>query len=160
MEKLTVENKYYFYNGFAKPILVEVEELTLTDNYKGNMTEDLLEEHNEYVNDSDEDYNEMMSSYGIIRNPKLEDLMIMNTSWFSDKKDYTIYLEDFIDNKFDVLDDYEMSDYISSNLIDEDDDYEYEYEDFVWQANEFGYTKNESLGLWIKTKRRGDSLNE
>lgn len=144
---VTKENKYYFYNGFAKPLLVEVEELTLTDNYRGNMTDDLLESHAEYVNQSDDDYNEEMSCYGILRNPKLVDFMLMNNAWF-DRNNLTTYLDDFMIDRMSVLEHAELYQFIFSD----DDYFEYDEEDINYNANEAGYYYNEELNFWIKEK--------
>lgn len=148
---VTKENKYYFYNGFAKPLLVEVEELTLTDNYRGNMTDDLLESHAEYVNQSDDDYNEEMSYYGILRNPKLVDFMLMNSAWF-DHNNLTTYLEDWSE-RMSVLDKFELVELIDKEFNEiEDIDWEEDLVDIDYYAEQLGYSFSEELNFWIKEK--------
>lgn len=76
-----MENKYYFYNGFRPPEVVRVEDLEIEGNYKGDVTEEVMEIHEEFKDDQDIDYNIHMGEYGIIRNPSLEDFRELNRSF-------------------------------------------------------------------------------
>lgn len=74
-------NKYYIYNGFNKPELVDIENVIVAHALQGDKTNIFLEEHNEWKDEADEDYNEQMNNYGVYRNPTLEDFQIANRSY-------------------------------------------------------------------------------
>lgn len=89
-------NKYYFYNGFSKPKEIDMENIVIENNYKGDVTDEVLEEHNYWFNESDKEYNEHLGYYGIYRNPTLEELQEVNRMYGLGDNDY---LEDFINNQ-------------------------------------------------------------
>lgn len=62
-------DKYYFYNGFAEPRLIDISDLEVESNYLGDITEEVLEEYENWKDESDVDFNEQMGYYGIYRNP-------------------------------------------------------------------------------------------
>ena len=71
-------DKYYYYNGFEEPQEIDLDDMTIESNYLGDITEEFMEEHNEWKTEDDSLYNEMMGVYNIWRNPTLEDFQEVN----------------------------------------------------------------------------------
>lgn len=145
---------YYFYNGFYPPKKIDMDDIVLTDNYRGDVTEEMLETHRLYVNLSDEDYNAGMNEYNISRNPCPVDFLVENRKWF-DKQTIAANLGSYFD-RMDILDDGEMSDYAHTTAenrgdFDEDEECLFEYE--IAAAN-MGYERIEELALWVRDKEK------
>ena len=81
-------NKYYFYNGFEAPQEIDINDLTIENNYRGDVTSEVIEEHDAWKAENDDLYNEMMGYYGIYRNPTLEDFQDVNNRVGLDKNTY------------------------------------------------------------------------
>lgn len=80
--------KYYFYNGFGKPEEIDIRDVIVESNYRGNITDEMTEEHEEWKSESDEEYNEHMGFYGIYRNPTIEEFRIVNEMFGLDEDTY------------------------------------------------------------------------
>lgn len=100
---MTKELNIYFFNGFSKPELVAtsidelLDDVKITDNYLGDVTEDLIDDLR-YVNLDDlEDLNSLLYDYAMVANPTLEVLMDEFMSrWFENNRQYPYeLLEDF-----------------------------------------------------------------
>lgn len=87
-----IPHKYYFYNGFDKPKEVDINDLQISDNYRGDLTDQMIQQHDENKNESDRIYNEEMNEYCIYRNPTPEDFGEFNVSH---GLDFDQYLDDF-----------------------------------------------------------------
>jgi len=83
---------YYFYNGFGKLQRIDPYNTKLESNYLGDRTAQFIEEHNEYVNESDKEYNYQMALFNVFRNPTLEELQDANRRMGLDEN---AYLEEF-----------------------------------------------------------------
>jgi len=87
-------DKYYFYNGFNEPKEIEVDNIILEDNYRVDLTDEFLEEHNFRKGETDEDYNNTVgASYGIFRNPTKELFKKYNKNVYGIEEE--TYLENF-----------------------------------------------------------------
>ena len=84
---------YYFYNGFSKPKRIDPYNTELESNYLGDRTVQFMEEHIEYINESDREYNNQMALFNVYRNPTLEELQDANRGMCLDEN---TYLEEFI----------------------------------------------------------------
>jgi hypothetical protein len=91
------DDTYYFYNGFGKPKVIYLDDpdFEMTHGYQGDVTEDVLEEHTAQINESDVDYNDVMSTYSIYRNPSLAELQEANRNFGLDEN---AYLDDFLND--------------------------------------------------------------
>lgn len=99
----------YFYNGFDKPELMaksflDLMEITITDNYLGDKTAEMLEELNEYCvfqNNSYlvpyewEEVKTILADYGLFLEPGLDELVEVTLTWFSKNAFPYHLLEDF-----------------------------------------------------------------
>lgn len=95
--KQRYENKLYSYTGFSEPRLFDLNEMSITSNYQGDITDYLFEELYEWEKESDEDikYEQpFVSSYGIWFMPTKKDLQERNKYYGLRENDY---LEDFED---------------------------------------------------------------
>ncbi|MBM7598147.1 hypothetical protein JOC34_000504 [Virgibacillus halotolerans] len=89
-----MENVYYFYNGTDKPCEVELDEIIIQDSLMGDMLESFWEDHSDYETDKDSRYNDAMGiTYGVLRNPTLQDFQDINGYHGLSQEDY---LEDFL----------------------------------------------------------------
>ncbi|QST02436.1 hypothetical protein IMZ31_23595 (plasmid) [Pontibacillus sp. ALD_SL1] len=88
-----MSDTYYFYTGFQKPKEITFSETTFSHNYRGDVTEEVIEAHEEWKHESDRDYNDTMSEYGVYRNPTLKELQSANQYYGLDGD---TYLEDFL----------------------------------------------------------------
>lgn len=148
---MTNTTKYYFYNGFAEPRVIDMKETEFTRGQvlyaNTDVTDEVLEEHNFYDKESDEEYNEQMSYYGVYRNPKLSSFVEANTRWFdSNSKDLSANLN--IDSH-EVMSSFEMSDYIERKYPDEEFFDVIDFTDFV---KSLGYEFVEHLDMWVKDR--------
>lgn len=89
-----MEDIFYFYNGFEPPKEIDLNDLVLNHNYKGEVTNEFLEEHEEWKKENDRDYNANMFEYRIFRNPKIEEFQEANEYFRLDKN---CYLDDFLE---------------------------------------------------------------
>jgi hypothetical protein len=88
---------YYFYKGFEAPEKIEdINDLMIITSHKGDITEDMINAHLEFLHYDDEDYNNYMYKYGVIRNPKLSDFIYLNTYIYGLREDQ--YLKTFIED--------------------------------------------------------------
>lgn len=95
-----MSRKYWSYSGFGKPELLGtdkemLEDLTVTSNYLGDVSEDVKEVLRELIDNNapDEDFNSELYEYGIFCNPTLADFQEFNKSKCLGE---TTYLEDWL----------------------------------------------------------------
>ena len=90
---LKKDAKFYFYNGFSEPKLlgtiVDLQDLTISDNYLGDLTdevqleiESVLDNDDIDIEHQDEAVSEILDSYNIYPDPSLEFLEDLNVNHF------------------------------------------------------------------------------
>lgn len=104
--------KVYYYGGFEKPELLasnfeEMNNVTVSSNYLGDMTEEFMEELEEFYHHDFEDsedlaeLNEMLGYYNMFANPTLEQLVTASLAWFDKNSVPHEHFEDF-GNQYEV----------------------------------------------------------
>ncbi len=87
----------YFYNGFYSPERIDIDNLVITHNYLGDITEEVLEEYKRVMEEYDvEDMivEQPLSYYDLYINPSYETFRDVNKFRFGLDEDE--YLEDWI----------------------------------------------------------------
>lgn len=92
--------KLYYYSGFEEPKEIDLNDIVVTSNYLGDVTEDFLELYNEVLEDytlEDAQENQPLYDYRIWVNPTLKQLQEQNQYPYGIPKD--TYLEKFEGHK-------------------------------------------------------------
>lgn len=90
----TIDEHVYFYNGFKSPVKINLEDIIITSNHLGDVTDEILEEISSHKQESLKDWkdNQYLSNYGIWIAPDLKSLQEYNRSVGLDESEH---LENF-----------------------------------------------------------------